>query len=231
MRHFPSPDIGMFGRRQRHARAHRVAVSIARLGGGGARIAPDIAIGVDTFGADDVAPFGTCPCCTVRVALQDALRQLLAERERRQFNRVVIETGEDLGPILRTFAPERALGAAFYVEDDPPITAPDAPGIFRFDLVEAAPLRWDAFSRFVTTLTALRGADLLHVKGALNVEGCRGPVVVELLQHLAHQPIELQTWPDDDRTSRLAFVTRGIAEKSVRDLFGAVRALSRSAAI
>jgi len=224
MRHFPSPDIGMFGRRQRHARAHRVAVTIARPGGASA--GAEVAVVADTFGADDVAPFGACACCTVRVKLQGALRGLLAERERRQFNRVRIETTEDLGPILRTFAPERALGGAFCVEDHPPIVAPDTPGTCRFDLVEDAPLRWDAFSRFVTTLTALRGADLLHVKGRLNVAGCRGPVVVELMQHLAHQPIELQAWPDDDRSSRLAFVTRGVAEKSVRDLFGAVRALS-----
>lgn len=227
--HFPSPDIGMFGRRLRHARAHRVAVTIARPGG--TAPAPGVAVVVDTFGADDMAPFGACACCTVRVKLQHALRQLLAERERRQLNRVLIETDEDLGPILRTFAPARALGDEFHVEDHPPIVAPDMSGICRFDLVEEAPLRWDAFSRFVTTLAALRGADLLHVKGVLNVEGCRAPVVVQLLQHLAHRPIELQAWPDDDRASRLAFVTRGIAEKSVRDLFGAVRALSRSGSI
>ncbi|MBV8837535.1 MAG: GTP-binding protein [Alphaproteobacteria bacterium] len=224
MRHFSSPDIGMFGRRQRHARAHRVAVTIARPGA--ASPESDVAVVADTFGAGDVAPFGPCRCCTVRVALQATLRQLLAERERRRFNRVAIESAEDLGPILRTFAPERALGSAFYVEAHPSIVAPDAPGICRFDLVEEAPLRWDAFSRFVTTLTALRGADLLQVKGRLNVAACRGPVVVELLGHLAHQPVELQAWPGDDRTSRLAFVTRGIVEKSVRDLLGAVRALS-----
>jgi len=224
MRHFPSPDIGMFGRRLRHARAHRIAVTVVRPGGDAA--GPGAAVVTDTFGADDVAPFGSCPCCTVRIALQDALRRWLAERTQRPFNRVVIETDQDIGPILRTFVPERALAGAFYVEDHPPIAAPAAGGICRFVLSDDAPLRWEAFSRFVATLTALRGADLTHVKGWLNVEGCRGPVVVELLQHLAHQPVELQAWPDDARTSRLAFVTRGIDEKAVRDLFGAVRALS-----
>ena len=222
--HFPSPDIGMFGRRQRHARAHRVAVTIVRPG----EAAPegDVAVIADTFGPDDVVPFGACRCCTVRVALQAALRRLLTDRARQPFSGLVIETGEDVGPILRSFAPERALATAFYVESHPPIVAADVPGICRFSLAEATPLRWDAFSRFVTALTALRGADLLHVKGWLNVAGCRGPVVIELLRHLAHQPLELQAWPDDDHTSRLAFVTRGIEEKSVRDLFGAVRALA-----
>jgi len=227
MRHFASPDIGVFGRRQRHARAHRIAVTIERPSGG-APHEPDVAVVADTFGADDAAPIGTCRCCTVRVALQGALRQLLAERAQRQFNRVLIETGEELGPILRTFVSERALGAAFYVDEHPPVVTTDAPGICRFELIEEAPLRWDAFSRFVTTLTALRGADLLHVKGRLNVEGCRGPVMFALLQHLAHQPIELQAWSDDDRASRLSFVTRGVEKNDVMKLFVAIRALNPS---
>jgi hypothetical protein len=117
----------------------------------------------------------------------------------------VIETSEDPAPILRTFATKRALGAEFYVEDDPGI---HADGLGRFTLTEDAPLSWDAFSRFITTLQALRGADLLRVTGVLNVTGCRGPVAVQFLQHLAHQPVELQAWPDDDRASRLTFVTR-----------------------
>ena len=48
------------------------------------------------------------------------------------------------------------------------------------------------------TLIALRGADLLRVKGFLNVAGCRGPVVVQFVQHLAHPPVELAAWPDND---------------------------------
>jgi G3E family GTPase len=159
------------------------------------------------------------------VELQRALRRLAAAREQRRFNRVVIKTDADVGPILRTFAIERALGAAFYVEDHPPIACA-RDGIRCFSLTEDAPLDWMSFSRFMTTLVALRGADMPHVKGMLNVAGCRGPVVVEFLQHLAHWPVELQAWPGDDRTSRLAFTTRNVEERSVRDLFGAVRALS-----
>jgi G3E family GTPase len=75
------------------------------------------------------------------------------------------------------------------------------------------------------TLTALRGPDLLRVKGFLNVAGCRGPILVEFVQHLAHPPVELQQWPHDDRTTRLVFITRNIDEQSVRDLFDATRAL------
>ncbi len=74
-------------------------------------------------------------------------------------------------------------------------------------------------------MIALRGPDLLRVKGFLNVAGCRGPVVVHVVQHLAHPPVELAAWPDADRASRLVFITRNIPERQVRDLLSAVRAL------
>lgn len=217
--HFRSPDVGLFGRRQRHARGHRIPVTI--VSGAETPQNPDTAIVIDAFGAHDVVRLpGGCACCTVRGELQVALRRRLAERDRRPFTRVAIETGQDLGPILRTFATEQALGAEFYIEDAPPLAGT------RFELTDPAPLSWEAFSRFITTLQALRGADLLHVKGMLNVTGCRGPVVVQFVQHLAHTPVELQAWPGEDRASRVEFITRNVEEKTVRDLFDAVRAVS-----
>ena len=224
MLHFPSPDIGMFGRRQRHARGHRIPVTIV-TSSGGAR-SPDTALVVDHFGGDDVMPLpGGCECCTVRDKLQIALRRLLSERYEKHFTNVTIETNKDLGPVLRTFATERALGAAFYVEDAPDLAADT--GIHTFELTEDAPLSWDAFSRFISTLTALRGADLLHAKGLLNVAGCRGPVAVQCMQHLALSPVELQAWSVSDHSSRIAFTTRNIEEKIVRALFDSVRALTK----
>jgi len=51
-------------------------------------------------------------------------------------------------------------------------------------------------------------------------------VVVHVVQHLAHPPVELAAWPDADRASRLVFITRGISERQVRDLLASVRALA-----
>lgn len=101
-------------------------------------------------------------------------------------------------------------------------------GIGSFVLTDTAPIKWPAFARAIDTLQALRGPDLLRAKGILNVEGCRGPVVVQMVQHLIHPPVELETWPDDDRTSRLVFITRDISEQQVRALFAAVNALTPS---
>ena len=87
-------------------------------------------------------------------------------------------------------------------------------------------LRWASFSKTMDTLTALRGPDLLRVKGFLDVEGCQGPVLVQFVQHLAHPPVELAQWLDADRQSRLVFITRNLPEEKVRALFAAVDALA-----
>ncbi|HEX3506433.1 MAG TPA: GTP-binding protein [Xanthobacteraceae bacterium] len=110
--------------------------------------------------------------------------------------------------------------------------AEHADGIGSFVITQDRPVVWPHFSRAMETLIALRGADLLRVKGILNVEGCRGPVVVQYVQHLAHPPVELDAWPatsgTPDRTSRIVFITRGIGECDVKALFAAVAALAKS---
>jgi len=107
--------------------------------------------------------------------------------------------------------------------------AEHADGITSFVITQDQSVAWPVFSRAMETLIALRGAELLRVKGILNVEGCRGPVVVQYVQHLAHPPVELEVWPDANRDSRVVFITRGIAERDVKALFAAVAALTKSA--
>jgi len=100
-------------------------------------------------------------------------------------------------------------------------------GIASFVIEQEPPLEWPTFSRAMETLIALRGSDLLRVKGILSVSGCRGPVVVQYVQYLAHPPVELQAWPEAGRTSHVVFITRNIPERHVRDLFAAVQALAK----
>ena len=64
-------------------------------------------------------------------------------------------------------------------------------------------------------LISLHGADLLRVKGILNVAGSRGPVAIHGVQHLFHPPVELATWPDEDHASRLVFITRDIEQATL----------------
>jgi G3E family GTPase len=101
--------------------------------------------------------------------------------------------------------------------------------IVSFVMRDQTPLIWPVFHRAIETLIALRGPDLLRIKGLLNLAGCRGPVVFQAVQHLIHPPVELAAWPDKDHASRVVFITRGVSERQVGDLFKACRALGFSA--
>jgi G3E family GTPase len=256
-----------------------------------------------------------CLCCNVRTDLQETLRSLFADRARGaipSFERVVIETSglADPGPVLQTFATDRALGREFHLQalvsvvdavsgenniermpearkqvaladrivvsksdlvdagrmeillrhigsiNDAPVEtvvngeiepsflldelpaprhsfdlghAEHSHGLCSFSLIFENPLSWPSFEQVMAVLTALRGPDLLRVKGILAVEECRGPVVVHFVQHIAHPPVELEGWPDDDRRSRLVFVTRGLTRAPVEKLFGSVAAIAMTA--
>ena len=98
-------------------------------------------------------------------------------------------------------------------------------GIDSFALFFESPLPWPVFEQAMAVLTALRGPDLLRVKGLVGVEGLRGPVVVHAVQHIAHRPVELEDWPDADRRSRLVFITRNLGRAEVEGLFAAVAAV------
>ena len=87
------------------------------------------------------------------------------------------------------------------------------------------PFSWAVFTQCMDVLTALRGPDLLRVKGLVNVESRAGPMVVQGVQHLFHPPVELAAWPSEDRSSRIVFITRGIARDDVANLFAAIGAV------
>ncbi|HEX4614741.1 MAG TPA: GTP-binding protein, partial [Stellaceae bacterium] len=99
-------------------------------------------------------------------------------------------------------------------------------GLCSFALIFEEPLSWASFEQTMAVLTALRGPDLLRVKGLVAIEECRGPVVVHFVQHVAHPPVELEDWPDGDRRSRLVFVTRGLPQETIARLFTDVAAIA-----
>src|SRR5262252_502965 len=142
---FPSREAGRFGRRLKRARGAKIPVSVVTgfLGAGKTTLlrrflakpeGEGTAVVINEFGSvgiddalvrgssDDVTLLGNgCLCCNTRSDLQNALRNLVAERAQGklpQFRRIVIETSglADPGPILQTFATDRALGSEFHVE-------------------------------------------------------------------------------------------------------------------
>src|SRR3954470_3299758 len=338
---FSTAEASPFGRRQRWARGARIPVTVVTgfLGSGKTTLirellrrpeGANIAIVINEYGevgiddallrasSDATVLLGNgCLCCTVRTDLQESLRALFADRARGavpSFERVIIETSglADPGPVLQTFATDRALGEEFHLQSlvtvvdavngmanldrmpearqqaaladrivlsktdaadaaaidrltarlrelsaapiaaashgviEPGFLLDEAPdlaarlaahhhdhahapsdGIVSFPLFFDAPLPWPVFEQVMAVLTALRGPDLLRVKGLVAVAGCKGPVVVHAVQHVAHRPIELEDWPDGDRRSRLVFITRRRGREAVERLFAAVGAIVR----
>jgi G3E family GTPase len=79
-----------------------------------------------------------------------------------------------------------------------------------FCLTYDRPLNWDRLNAWIEMLITLYGGGLLRIKGILNVEQFDLPLVVHGVQHLFHPPVQLEAWPDDDRRSRLVFITRDL---------------------
>jgi G3E family GTPase len=83
--------------------------------------------------------------------------------------------------------------------------------IHSFCLRLQRPLDWTAFGVWLTMLLHCHGADVLRVKGMLNVAADSGPVVIHGVQHLVHPPDHLPQWPSDDRSTRVVFIVRGLS--------------------
>ena len=88
------------------------------------------------------------------------------------------------------------------------------------------PFTWDSLNTALQTLTALRGPDLLRVKGIVNVAGEPGPVVLQGAQHIFHPPVTLANWPSAERRSRIVFIVRNLGREPVEALFAAVGMLT-----
>jgi len=77
-------------------------------------------------------------------------------------------------------------------------------------LVQDAPIDWDRFHHWLARLRASQGDKLLRVKGILNLQGEDAPVVIHGVHHVFHPPVRLDAWPDQDRTTRIVFITRDL---------------------
>ncbi|MBS0221013.1 MAG: GTP-binding protein [Proteobacteria bacterium] len=82
------------------------------------------------------------------------------------------------------------------------------------------PMSWSTVAAAFDALVTYRGPDLLRMKGILNVKDTDKPVVIHGVQHVFHPPATLDAWPEgDDRKSRVVFITRDIAEDTIRKVF------------
>ena len=72
---------------------------------------------------------------------------------------------------------------------------------------------------FLDVLMADRGSDLLRIKGIINIaEQPETPMIIHGVQHVIHAPAYLNTWPSEDRDSRLVFIVKDITKEQIERL-------------
>ena len=87
--------------------------------------------------------------------------------------------------------------------------------IASFCLTFDEPLDWDRFNQWLMAVRAVLGDRLLRVKGILDVVGESQPLVIHGVHRTFHPPTLLARWPDEDRRSRLVFITRDLDRATV----------------
>lgn len=91
-----------------------------------------------------------------------------------------------------------------------------------FTLATDRPVSTSALEMFLDLLRSAHGPKLLRVKGIVQLaEEPDRPVVIHGVQHVFHPPTTLEDWPDDDRRTRMVFITKDLPEGFVRKMFEA----------
>ena len=88
-----------------------------------------------------------------------------------------------------------------------------------FTLTFDEPVTIEAFASSLEALSLTQGASILRIKGIVNTLDRPGiPLVIHGVQHVFHDPVWLDEWPDEDHQTKLVFITKGI-ERETLDLF------------
>ena len=91
-----------------------------------------------------------------------------------------------------------------------------------FTLTFNFPIDVENFATSIEALTILHGNNLLRIKGVIKTKDLPNkPLVIHGVQHIFHDPIWLDAWPDSDERTRLVFITKGIERQSLEDYFKA----------
>jgi G3E family GTPase len=104
--------------------------------------------------------------------------------------------------------------------------------IASFCFIREQPIPREALRLLLDALQQNLGPNLLRVKGLVHVaEEPDRPAVIQGAQHLLHNLSWLARWPDEDRRSKLVFITQGFDRAEVEDMIAVLdRVATRTAA-
>ena len=132
----------------------------------------------------------------------------------------IMVTGTAITITAMTMATITAMASTADGEQDPHDVNRHDDRIRSFCMTFDEPMSWSTVAAAFDALVTYRGPDLLRMKGILNVKDTDKPVVIHGVQHVFHPPATLEAWPEgDDRKSRVVFITRDIAESTIRKVF------------
>jgi len=78
------------------------------------------------------------------------------------------------------------------------------------------PIPASVFDFWLDTLIALKGPNILRMKGILHVEGLQYPFVFHGVQHIFDAPMPLKSWSGEDTTSRVVVIARDMEETDLK---------------
>lgn len=83
-------------------------------------------------------------------------------------------------------------------------------------LIRERPVAWSDFSAWMRRLIEKRSAELLRVKGIVNILECPGePLVIHGVQHIFHPPVRMGAWSSGDERTRIVLITRDWDEREI----------------
>ncbi len=89
-----------------------------------------------------------------------------------------------------------------------------------FSLIVEEPVFSQSFVLALQLLLSDHGENLLRIKGIICLrDHPERPYIIHGVQHVFHEPIELQEWPTEDHRTKIVFITRKISKQSVEAYF------------
>lgn len=107
---------------------------------------------------------------------------------------------------------------------NPPAPSPHDTRIQSVSVVLEHPLTDGAFNLWLDTLIALKGPDILRVKGIVFLEGIEKPFVFHGVQHIFDPPVQLDDWSESNTRSRIVVIARDVSRPMLQHSFDMLRA-------
>ncbi len=77
-------------------------------------------------------------------------------------------------------------------------------------------IAWPPLEAWLREIRLKHAEALLRIKGLVALDGAPGPLLIQGVHHVLHPPVQLEHWPDDDHSTRLILILRGVDPGPIR---------------